>query len=315
MKDQIHIETLRWLDGQSPDLSETEKSRLQAHLDTCTECRTYANDLATLKPALSELFHERWDSRRPQINVVQKVRPTTRLHTVKRWISDVSTVALGLLALVAFLAMFRIFLPRPVTPATATPTISPSPTVNETGTITSTTIATTTPSPSPSAISTLAAISQSPSLAPRLVNASRPNEEDSQAIPSLWNYYDLTNELQLKQPGSRQFVVDITSNQTFLWPLYWCAVDEEQLANNLEAISVSFRIDNVEVSAEKLLEFKRSSSEWACHYWEIQLSDWQRGAEINLDIQYHLSREIDDGYEKYAPGDYLYQLTANVVIP
>jgi hypothetical protein len=318
MRKLTHLQALQLLDaGPYQHLTADEQASLAAHLETCPTCRTYAADKDTLGPALSQLFHERWDARRPGRNVVAAVRPARQRHAIRNLGNEVVWGVLTVLALFALMGVFR-FLPQPanllpgVTPtasATLLPTQTATPTLPATPTITPSPVPTRTPQATPT-------LSLTVTLQPTLpLTITLPLLEDTDTISSIWNYYNLSSRMPLKEPGQLDFTADITSERTFLWPLYWCAADNNRLAENLADISVYFRVDGVDVPMKMIFTYQRSPGGWACQYWATLLSGWPPGQAVDLTIEYVLSRELDDGYAKYPAGKYVYHLTANVVIP
>ena len=145
-----------------------------------------------------------------------------------------------------------------------------------------------------------------------LVRTAQPTRREAQDIPSLWAFYSLTEGLDLTEPGTRSFAVDVDPASTFIWPYYWCAADEETLADNLRSITVDFMIDGVEVPATDLLEYKMLSAEWDCQFWATTLSGWESGSEPSLVIRYNFSQDVFDGVSRYPAGDYTFEIAARV---
>jgi len=154
-----------------------------------------------------------------------------------------------------------------------------------------------------------------PTAVPLPVNTSRPTEEDMREIPSIWASYNLEDDLTLVAPGTQRFSVQVSPDDAFTWPFYWCALGEERLAANLESIAVEFTIDGGEVPSTDILEFDTSSQEWECHYWATMLSGWETGSPISLVVRFGLSRGVSDGRDSYPPGDYSFEVLAAVLNP
>jgi len=152
----------------------------------------------------------------------------------------------------------------------------------------------------------------SPIESPVAVQASLPTEQLLGETPSIWDAFRLSEGLDLPEPGTRQFSVDVNPSDTFVWPFYWCASDEETLADNLLSITVDFTIDGVVVPATNLLEYNTHSQEWDCHFWATMLSGWERGSETLLIVRYSFSQDVDDGVQEYLAGDYSYELNVKV---
>jgi hypothetical protein len=135
-------------------------------------------------------------------------------------------------------------------------------------------------------------------------------------IPSIWVSYGLEDELAVAAPGTRRFSVQVGPDDISTWPFYWCALGEERLAANLDAIDVEFTIDGVQVPQADVLEFDTASGEWACHYWATMLDDWETGSPISLIVTLDVAAEgVSDGRDIYRPGEYSFEISATVVNP
>jgi len=154
-----------------------------------------------------------------------------------------------------------------------------------------------------------------PIAVPLPVNTSRPTEQDMREIPSIWASYNLEEELDLVEPGTRQFSVEIGTDDASIWPFYWCALGPERLAANLESIAVEFTIDDDDVPSSDVLEFETTSRGWACHYWATMLSGWENGSPISLAVAFRLSQGVSDGRDSYVPGDYSFEVLAAILNP
>jgi len=144
------------------------------------------------------------------------------------------------------------------------------------------------------------------------VHTTRPTEQNVRDIPSIWAIYGLTEGLDLPGPGTRRFSVDVNRNDSFIWPFYWCASDEETLTGNLRSITVDFLIDDLSAPPINILEFDQFSREWDCHFWATMLSGWEHGTEISLVIRYTFREDVHDGVQEYPAGDYSFELNVKV---
>jgi hypothetical protein len=144
------------------------------------------------------------------------------------------------------------------------------------------------------------------------VQTSRPTERDIELVPSIWTVSGLLQRLDLAEPGVRQFSTELDAGQTLIWPYFWCASDEQRLAENLKWIAAEFAIDGIRVTAEDILEYELDSEEWSCHYWATQLADWQGGSEISLGVQLTFARSVYDGHTNYPAGKYRIELGVRV---
>ena len=147
---------------------------------------------------------------------------------------------------------------------------------------------------------------------PVAVNTSRPTERDIELVSSIWNVSGLLQQLDLVEPGVRQFSTELDAGQTLIWPYFWCASNEQRLVENLRWITAEFAIDGIRLTAEDILEYELDSEEWSCHYWATMLTGWQSGSELSLAVQLAFARTVYDGYANYPAGDYRYELRVTV---
>jgi hypothetical protein len=144
------------------------------------------------------------------------------------------------------------------------------------------------------------------------VHPSRPTALDVDRTQSIWNYFNLDGGLDLASPGMREFSVELREDRSFIWPFFWCAVDEPTLADNLKSMTVEFMVDGAEVPATDILEYEDKSERWACHYWATNLSGWQGGEQVSLTVKYRFRRTVHDGQREYRAGEYYYKLNVEV---
>jgi hypothetical protein len=144
------------------------------------------------------------------------------------------------------------------------------------------------------------------------VHVTRPSGQDILEILSIWEYFGLADGLDLAAPGQRLFSVDVDPEMRFTWSFYWCASNDEILAENLGQMAVLFEIDGVALAPQQILEYEESSQGWHCHHWATLLSDWQAAAESELRIRYTFSQAVNDGRGDYPAGEYAYTLKVTV---
>jgi len=159
--------------------------------------------------------------------------------------------------------------------------------------------------------STVEILSPTSTVAPQPVLTARPNEREAREGTSIWEFYAISDGLDLREPGRREFSVDAASELPLVWPFYWCAADEARLAENLPSIAVEFSIGSVGVAASEIREFEAASEEWSCHYWATMLTEWGSAPLATLTVTYTLSTGLNDGYSVYPAGEYSYHLTVH----
>ncbi len=135
------------------------------------------------------------------------------------------------------------------------------------------------------------------------VNASRPSQHDYLELMNLWDYFD-DQEKGPTFPTTLRYDVSINSQDEYRWGAIWCGRDEEILQNILQPLDMALLVDGVPLSSDKILEFEDTVHGWQCHHWVTRLSDWQPNTEVELELNYSLSRKIFDGHEETLSGEY-----------
>jgi hypothetical protein len=142
--------------------------------------------------------------------------------------------------------------------------------------------------------------------------SSRPSERDIELVPSIWNLSGPQQQLNLAEPGLRQYSMDLAGDRAVIWPYFWCASNPQRLADNLGRIRVILEIDGVRVRLQDTLQYETKGEDWACNYWATMLTGWQAGAEVSLAIRLTFAGIVYDGYSNYPAGDYGYVLHVRV---
>jgi hypothetical protein len=135
------------------------------------------------------------------------------------------------------------------------------------------------------------------------VDVSRPDREDYLDLMNLWDYFD-DKEKGPTFPTTLRYDVSINPQDKYRWGAIWCGIDDSTLQDILQPLSMTLLVDGIPLSSDKILEFEDRISGWKCHHWVTQLSDWQSGTEVELELSYSLSRTIFDGYEETLNGEY-----------
>lgn len=102
-----HENARRAIQSGADELSAVESAALQAHLAACPECRAYAAQLDTLRPALTLALHGRWDAARPGAELAQKVQEQLRRRAMRKSILQSAVAVLGALAILGVLVLAR----------------------------------------------------------------------------------------------------------------------------------------------------------------------------------------------------------------
>jgi len=143
------------------------------------------------------------------------------------------------------------------------------------------------------------------------VYSSRTTSQELDDLPNIWEVNGISS-LDLASPGMRQYQVPANPSDRLIWAYFWCASDDATLDANLQHLNVRFNIDGEQVPSNNIYEFPYDFSGWACWYWATTLSNWQSGKTTVLDITYHFSQSVHDGYQSYPAGDYTFRLTVDI---
>ena len=110
-------------------------------------------------------------------------------------------------------------------------------------------------------------------------------------------------------PGTQTFSGSVDSNQEYLWPIYWCALDRVTLDRNMENISTIFTVNGEKVPDEYIFEYYLDANDgWKCNYRAIVIGNFPENISLNLQATRILATEISDGQTTYPAGIYTYEL-------
>jgi hypothetical protein len=105
----------------------------------------------------------------------------------------------------------------------------------------------------------------------------------------------------------------VASYSPYLWTYAWCTKHTSLLSGNLESISFSFLVNDVEIDKSNILIFKEKSKDnWDCQRWTTLLSEWGSSPSYKLSVVLSNARPIFDGVETLRPGLYRYDITVRV---
>jgi hypothetical protein len=136
--------------------------------------------------------------------------------------------------------------------------------------------------------------------------ATRPaNMPEADQTPSLWEGVRYTD---LMSPGVQTYSLT-TGLERRRWTFTWCAIDEATLEQIARPLTLTFYINNVQVDPNLFLVYAISSG---CRAWSTFLDGWSGGEQYTLDIRYHLSQSINDGWNSYPAGDYVQRMIVSV---
>lgn len=129
---------------------------------------------------------------------------------------------------------------------------------------------------------------------------------------SIWdaNNLDVTD---IGSPGTRNYQGTVKPQQEYLWPFYWCALDQKTLDQNLENISVRFFVNGEPIPSENIFYYLYDTNTgWKCSYRAVVIGGWQNNSQVDLKLAYQIQNHINDGRSGYESGDYIHILTIEV---
>jgi hypothetical protein len=99
----------------------------------------------------------------------------------------------------------------------------------------------------------------------------------------------------------------------------WCTVDEKTLDENLLSMEYVFTVDGDSVLEQAKMrrytekDEKNPNVDIYCETVGGVISEWIAGRTYNIVFGFKITKEINDGWDVYPPGDhlYLYTITAD----
>lgn len=126
---------------------------------------------------------------------------------------------------------------------------------------------------------------------------------------SIWDANTLTLT-DLTSPGTRSYSGTATPNKEYLWPIYWCAVDNLTLEENVANMNTIFTVNGESVPEKDIFEYYYDTNNgWSCYYLASVIGEFRANTTINLEIIRSIENQISDGVINYPIGNYVYQLT------
>jgi len=113
---------------------------------------------------------------------------------------------------------------------------------------------------------------------------------------------DMASEKQ-ESDGVRQFEVTVSPDEGAIISIGWCTTTEEILNENLEQMTMTILVDNIEISLDDLYPYKSVESEMACQSYFGVFDEWSPGEHVIE--RYHIyDVVVNDGWDDYPPGKY-----------
>lgn len=142
------------------------------------------------------------------------------------------------------------------------------------------------------------------------VLTTHPLPDDLGRLDNLWS---LTSFRDPKIPSTLNYSVMIKHEETYFINFGQCAIDSKQLMVILQPFNLKFYVNGNPISDTDLLEYDITTKDgWPCIYWATILSNWIPNSTVKLEIVYSYSKEIYDGKDFYAPGEYRHIINITV---
>jgi hypothetical protein len=112
------------------------------------------------------------------------------------------------------------------------------------------------------------------------------------------------------------FTINATPDVPMFWRWYWCAANEQILAQNLEEIDVIFEADGRLIPPEQLASVKYSyknqdGDTWWCFTYSTVLKDWKPGKYRFIQTMV-IKSTIHDGKDMFSAGNKVYDYTVTI---
>ena len=114
------------------------------------------------------------------------------------------------------------------------------------------------------------------------------------------------------RPGTLTFTATVTNEKPIYFNYGWCTSDEATLQQNFEHIQVRMYLNDGELGEDVVHPLSYTLTDGkACLDFGILLSDWPPGT-YQLRAEVIFTEPINDGFDDYDAGDYIYEYTVTV---
>ena len=114
------------------------------------------------------------------------------------------------------------------------------------------------------------------------------------------------------QPGKTYtYTIPLKESQPLMWGVFWCAKDQTTLDSNFKDIKFTFLLDGINPDPNNLASLDFTNQGQSCRIKVYQLTNWP-GGEHHLSTQVTLARKINDGFQDFAKGAFIYDYTVYV---
>jgi serine/threonine protein kinase len=141
-----------------------------------------------------------------------------------------------------------------------------------------------------------------------IISVRQPTLNETRDMLSIWVANSLVVE-DILSPGVQTFSGSVDANEQYLWPIYWCSIDQATLERNMQNISTTLTVNGEKVPDEFIFEYYVDANDaWKCNYRATVISNFTKNTSLNLQATRVLATEISDGQTTYPAGTYTYEL-------
>jgi len=120
-----------------------------------------------------------------------------------------------------------------------------------------------------------------------------------------------TGSWDVSKPGRFIYTAHFPAGQPALFSIAWCAKDQATLEANWSDFEFEFTLDGEPIDLDTLARRDRMDGTAACRSYAGVVEHLEQGPHSLVRLQRLLSA-VNDGYDNYAPGDYIYEIQLEV---
>lgn len=114
------------------------------------------------------------------------------------------------------------------------------------------------------------------------------------------------------QPGKTySYTIALKESNPLMWGVFWCAKDQKTLDSNFKELKFAFTLDGMNPDPNNLANLDFTNQGQSCRIVVYQLTNWP-GGEHHLSTNVTLARKINDGFQDFARGTFIYDYTVYV---
>jgi hypothetical protein len=107
------------------------------------------------------------------------------------------------------------------------------------------------------------------------------------------------------------YTIEMDTSRDVMWFYGWCTATQEQLAQNLDNISLVFTLDGEAVPLDSFVRLEGKFGEQECGLHYALLTDWPPGEHL-LTTEITFATAINDGIDDFPAGTHVYEYRVRV---